>query len=117
MTLQGFHMLKQKPQFTCLFRWDDTKGIFNGPYARKRMAYGADTAYPSAYPGRIIPFLANKECLEKARSLNNLPARLLKLSILYAYLNIPVPFDTAQMMHIHIAVQLHIVEPSLSFSL
>lgn len=108
MALKGFHMLKKNAQFLCLDCRNDPEGIFNSPDACKGMSDGADTADPSADPGRIVPLLADKHCLKETGGLNNLPASLLKLSGLDCNPDIAMPFYPCKVMNIYIAINFHL---------
>ena len=108
VALECFHMLQEEPQFLCLGRGANAEGIFDGAYACQSMSDGADTAYPSAYPWRVFPALANEQGLEESRCFNNLPFCLLKPAVLYFNTDIPVAFYARQVMDVDSSGYFHL---------
>src|ERR1700690_791463 len=107
MALKGLHMLKEKAEPPRLFRRHYTKGILNCTDARERVADRAYTAYPSAYPGCIVPLFADKQGLKKPRRLDDLPGSLLQFAVNNSYLYIAVSLNPREVMDINIAIYLH----------
>ena len=107
VALQSFHMFQKKPQLLCLNSRNNVKSVLYGPYACKCMSDRADTAYSAAYPRRVFPSLANKQCLEKSWCFNDLPFCLLKLAVIYFNMDIPVSFDACEVIDVYISGYFH----------